>query len=131
MENNQLSRLVFNQPPKGKLQPEMAALYETVQCSAILCTLVFWYHQRRLTLFWTVTLQSFQIPRKNPHPGSEIVYTTLTHKVTQANPESLGKGSISRVRQVACFLLSCLKGPFFQMSQPDGCQLPCLDTIKK
>lgn len=69
-----------------------------------------------------------QTSTKNPHPGSEIVCTTVRHKVTQANPDNPGKGSISRVMQVARFLLSCVKSPFFQASQPDSYQAPCLDT---
>lgn len=69
-----------------------------------------------------------QTSTKNPHPGSEIVCTTVRHKVIQANPGNPGKGSISRVMQVARFLLSCLKTPFFQASQPDSYQAPCLDT---
>lgn len=68
-------------------------------------------------------------PEKNPRPGSEIVYATAGHSVTQANPDN--PGSISRVMQVSHFLLSCLKSPFFQTSQPDGYQPLCLHTIKK
>lgn len=72
-----------------------------------------------------------QISRKNPRPGSEIICGTVRHKVTQANADNPDKSSISTVMQVAHFLLSCLKSPFFQTSQPDGYQTPCLDTLKK
>lgn len=128
-KTNSCQRLVFNQPPKGKLQPKKATLYETIQCSTTLCTPVFWHHQRTVILFQKVACQSSQTDvHKIPHPGSEIVCTTVRHKVTQANPDNPGKGSISRVMQVARFLLSCLKTPFFQASQPDSYQAPCLDT---
>lgn len=81
--------------------------------------------KRTVILFWRVALQApRETFRKNPHPGSEIIHTTVGHKVTQVNPDHPAEGSISTS------FSHVWKNPFFWTSQTNGYQPSCFDTIK-